>query len=482
MPDLGHTTLQAQATEALWRTFGTAQDLHDGIRDHGGPDLAEEHNIHTGTRELAAAAVRSAMDLDPSGLSRLRDLLLAALRARRGSPELRAALEAMGVKVPPHLASPPEKVLHLRVLEVGNRFEIQAINEAREIREGESRRFAPEFITSLARLKEVLAVSSTTNRGTVFQAGNRRFDKAMLKELGDDVFEFLMPPEVNRFFLDNLEKALNANTSLQVMLDVERAPSLAHIPWELAFDPRRRGHLCLGNEASLCREVDAVLTLLQPKRELRILGLVAAGDITTPGAPDDALEVDRERDLIQTALRDVSPAVQQGWCLGGTLTELRRMMRARAPGDGWSVFHFIGHGGFDEEAGEGYLLLRGAGGTVPVTADRLADILLTPGGTPQLVVLNCCSGGTTAQGKPFSSVAATLVLRGIPAVIAMQFPVSEPAALSFSRNFYEAISEGMSVQRALTQTRQALSDDFPEWVTPALFTSGGDFALVEPPA
>ena len=48
----------------------------------------------------------------------------------------------------------------------------------------------------------------------------------------------------------------------------------------------------------------------------------------------------------------------------------------------------------------------------------------------RLAVLNACEAGRTDPVDPFGGVADTLVRRGIPAVIAMQFEVSDKAAMS----------------------------------------------------
>src|SRR3712207_8645982 len=46
---------------------------------------------------------------------------------------------------------------------------------------------------------------------------------------------------------------------------------------------------------------------------------------------------------------------------------------------------------------------------------------------------------TTLFRSIFSSTAATLVRRGIPAVVAMQYEISDPAAIQFSARFYTAV-------------------------------------------
>jgi CHAT domain len=58
----------------------------------------------------------------------------------------------------------------------------------------------------------------------------------------------------------------------------------------------------------------------------------------------------------------------------------------------------------------------------------------------RLVFLNSCEGAKGSESDAFSSTAATLVRRGIPAVVAMQYEITDKAAIEFSRDFYEAVA------------------------------------------
>ncbi len=79
--------------------------------------------------------------------------------------------------------------------------------------------------------------------------------------------------------------------------------------------------------------------------------------------------------------------------------------------------------------------------------------LLTNTGGPQLVVLNACNGARSSSGDLFSSTAASLALAGVPAVLAMQFSVSDAMAVKFSGIFYDLLADGYSIQEAFAQTR-----------------------------
>jgi hypothetical protein len=90
-------------------------------------------------------------------------------------------------------------------------------------------------------------------------------------------------------------------------------------------------------------------------------------------------------------------------------------------------------------------------------------------------VLNACEGAR-APADPtrptFAGVATCLVDEGVPAVVAMQFPISDRAASAFGLGLHRALADGEDVARAVVAGRQAIRDDIPgtlQWITPALF-------------
>ena len=84
----------------------------------------------------------------------------------------------------------------------------------------------------------------------------------------------------------------------------------------------------------------------------------------------------------------------------------------------------------------------------------------------------------------FSSTAGTLVRRGTPAVVAMQYEITDDAAIEFSRDFYEALAGGIAVDEALAEARKGVALAIPgtlEWGTPVLFMRAPDGILFDIP-
>ena len=98
----------------------------------------------------------------------------------------------------------------------------------------------------------------------------------------------------------------------------------------------------------------------------------------------------------------------------------------------------------------------------------------------RLAVLNACEAGRTDPADPFAGVADTLVRRGIPAVIAMQFEVSDDAAVEFAPALYGALAAGRPVDEAVAEARKAMYTISPlEWATPVLYLRADDAHLFD---
>ena len=102
----------------------------------------------------------------------------------------------------------------------------------------------------------------------------------------------------------------------------------------------------------------------------------------------------------------------------------------------------------------------------------------------RLVVLNACDTAQASALDEFSSVAGALLRRGIPSVLAMQFPITDPAAVEFSRTLYEGLADRLPVDTAVTEARHALRITLPgtlEWGTPVLYLRSADGAIFDHP-
>jgi outer membrane protein assembly factor BamB len=299
-----------------------------------------------------------------------------------------------------------------------------------------------------------------------------------VREVGQQLFQALFTGPVYGMYRASLGVAQQRGGRLRVVLRLT-APELAALPWETLFDPETGMYLC--RHEPLVRHVPAPYTTdpVDVRAPLRILGLVAS----PRGLPP--LDVEAEKDHLAEALAEpvAQGLVEVVWVPEATW----EAVHARLLAGEWHVLHFVGHGDYDTQTDEGVLALVGADGRADlVDASRLADLLGEAQPTPQLVVLNSCSSGQAGVNDLFSGTAATLARCGISAVAAMQFTISDTAAIAFSRGFYSAIAQGRDVDEAARSGRISILG-MPrslEWVTPVLYVRGQArrlFTLTGPP-
>lgn len=293
------------------------------------------------------------------------------------------------------------------------------------------------------------------------------------RQFGQKLFDALLIGNVRSLYYESRRLAEHQQQGLRIKLMI-LPPDLVVVPWEYLYDVRSAEFVCLSRNTPLVR----YLELAQPIRNLtvtpplHILGLT----VSPIGLPQ--LDLIGEKQRIEQALSGLQDRVTLTWLVGQNWQALQQAMR-QGP---WHVLHFIGHGGFDIDANEGVILLADEEGKAqPLPAMHLGR-LLGDHESLRLVVLNACEGATSDQEDIFSSTAATLMRRGIPSVLAMQYAISDHAAIEFSHAFYGALADGSPVDAAVTDARKAMSlalPDSSEWGTPILHMRASDGRILE---
>jgi len=187
----------------------------------------------------------------------------------------------------------------------------------------------------------------------------------------------------------------------------------------------------------------------------------------------DPLDVEHEKRLVEQALRTLraSRLVELSWLEGQTWEDLQQAMW----GGPWHIFHFIGHGVFDQASDEGCIALSNEENRSRLLGARNLARLLDGHYPLRLVLLNSCEGARGSARDAFSGAAATLVRRGIPAVVAMQYEITDEAAIAFARTFYRAVANDLPVDASVAAGRTAISmDNALEWGTPVLYMRSPD--------
>jgi hypothetical protein len=298
--------------------------------------------------------------------------------------------------------------------------------------------------------------------------------EAAVQAVGIRLFDATFTGDIRTAYRTSAAVAAERGTGVQIGLRLD-APGLAALPWESLFDSETQTYLSL--KEPLVRHVPApfsppALTVTPP---LKVLGMISS----PAGLP--GLDVEAERARLEEALRPHLDAgrVELRWLDDVSWTGVHDKLLEEE----WHVLHFIGHGGYDTETDEGVLAFVGRNGRADyVPASRLADLLDEAEPTPRLVVLNSCQSGASGTLDLFSGTAAALAHSGIHAVAAMQYSISDDAAIAFARGFYKALAHGRGIDEAVRSGRigiLGLSRATLEWITPVLYLRGDDTHLFD---
>ena len=303
----------------------------------------------------------------------------------------------------------------------------------------------------------------------------RRLDPAAA---GGALFKALfLDDDVNHLFHQSLHGIGGADRSrgLRLRLRIHpRTPALHQVPWELLHRPSIGDFLALSRFTPVVRSLDvpraAVLPPFVPP--LKILFVLSQ---------DRLLRLEAELAKLKKVL-EKNPGIETGELVD---PEDPQALRAELLGGSFHVLHYMGHGSFDPESGEGSLSWGGPDCKSELRGAHLATTLKDAGAL-RLVVLNACDTAKTpaaAGSNPFAGVATALLQAGIPAVAAMQSPIGDTAAIAFSGSFYGRLALGRPVEEAIAEGRHALFSLRPhemDWAIPVLFLraarKGGLFA------
>ncbi|HEY2440520.1 MAG TPA: CHAT domain-containing protein [Solirubrobacteraceae bacterium] len=312
--------------------------------------------------------------------------------------------------------------------------------------------------------------------------GRRRVNTSAMDEarrIGGGLFTALFDGEVHALYRDTRAQARLRGRGVRITLCLSGSPDLIDVPWEYLFD--EPDFLAMSAFTPVVRYLD----LPRAHRPLLVTSPLRVLGVVSNPSEYEQLDVERERANLTRALAEVIDAgvVELRWLDRPTLGSLLRALQTET----FHALHYIGHGTYDHDADRGVLLFEDETGWARAVSGDKLGMVLHDFSSLRLAVLNACEGARTSRADPFAGVAGSLVQRDIPAVVAMQFEISDEAAIVFAGGFYTPLAAGAPVDASLAGARLAMlaerSDDI-EWGTPALFMrvpDGRIFELGKPP-
>lgn len=347
--------------------------------------------------------------------------------------------------------------------------------------------FEPPFpLEELSGLLDTLGFDIRSGRGlrdigTALNQGVSVQPERGPKEIGTALYQALFSGQVGDLYAESRGRAEAAGRGLRIKIRFDPGTSgmswVSVLPWELILRPDTEEFLGSDLLSPVVRYLEVPRSSALPdfQAPLQILVALASPIGTSP------LNLKEERRRLEKELGGRPREIETDFLENATLDGLRKKLRSRR----FHVLHFMGHGEWNASTAEGSLLLEAADGNCDLIGGSLLAYAIKGTSMPVLVVLNACNTARSAGfegASPFGGVAAALVRKGIPAVVAMQFPITDGAALSFAGALYSRIAAGDPVDTSVTEGRMAIRTSLPksmEWATPALFMRTPDGRLFE---
>lgn len=312
-------------------------------------------------------------------------------------------------------------------------------------------------------------------------------------EVGGMLFDALFRGQVLRLFTGLYDHAVepSKDTALRLRLDIdERSPEAAVVPWEFLYWRDKRLHFATNGQILMTRQLlNMDYGAIKP---LKIDGLPRVLMVIPEGS---GLNTDTERDIVKRALKsaEIEPVILEG------KVDLSRLNDELADNGPYHILHFIGHGDFEEDDGEGIGYLRfnspdDSADEVWIEHSRIQDVLQTYRDDLRLVILNACSVGQVSArqsvertGRGFVGMAPSILKAGVPAVLAMQYEIRDTIAIEFAETLYKRLTKGRWAGRiddAVNQARNAcliMDPDDRGYATSILYLRSEDGVIFIPP-
>lgn len=303
--------------------------------------------------------------------------------------------------------------------------------------------------------------------------------------LGQHLYATIFFGKVEDGFKEAREAAVARSATLRLLLRFDSAADdLAQLPWELLF--ANDAFLAAENKLVLSRSLSSEKGMV--KKISRDPPLVVQFLVTIPQTK--AYEQQREK-LIAALKRptkystSIRSEVLEKW----DQDEAAKVLRTRPYPQ---VVHVIGicrrSRSPNREGMEIYL--DDGGGPQWRSGEAVVNLFsrnwdLPPEERVRLVVLHLCEPSPLDFEATFERLAPALVRQGIPAVIAMQYPLSEEAEGRFVEQLYKGLAERQSIEEAVQGARNDLFTKFEEdrlFGSPVLYMQSVDSQLLAPAA
>lgn len=284
-----------------------------------------------------------------------------------------------------------------------------------------------------------------------------------IKKFGEQLFKAVFKEEVLTRLGVGLE-GLKQDEGLRLrLIFADDVPELAILPWEYIYYQARDRFLALYDDTPIVRylRLPKSIPLLPVKSPLRVLVMISRPINYSP------LKVEEEWTKLSEALSDLDEKnlMELERLDEATLEALQQRLQQRE----YHIFHYIGHGHFDQQTEDATLILENAEKLGYQVSSQKLGAILSSHPSLRMVIFNACDLARASQRDLFAGAAQSLVRQGIPAVIAMQFEIIDETAITFAHELYRRVADKLPIDAALAHARMAIFLKSVEWGTPVLF-------------
>lgn len=304
---------------------------------------------------------------------------------------------------------------------------------------------------------------------------NERF----LKEFGGRLYKSLFVDKIQSLFEKTDAVARISSRGVRIRLILQN-DHLAQLPWEFLYREDGNYYLSQNTNFTLSRYLD----LNQPRQRL----IKKTGDILDMlliiSNPLDTDRIDPdywEKIISQSLVEQLDDhRIKLRVVKHATYENILKELLVSPP----NIIQFVGHGHYSNADEKGYISLIGDdGNTLPLDDTAFSNIFLGSDNRLGLVVLAACESGKSNSPKGFVGIAPRIVQMGVPAVVAMQYPIMVDTAQLFIKSFYDAIAKQRPIDWATQWARNTVAIKMGlggrDFATPVLYMRANDGILFE---
>jgi CHAT domain-containing protein len=275
---------------------------------------------------------------------------------------------------------------------------------------------------------------------------NIRVNADLIRKFGSNLFNKVFSGAI----LARYQSFRRSRTRLKLIFE-KHTPDLLRIPWEFMFDGKH--FLSASPEMTMTRALKRTSSAIKEEVAGRLKTLAVVP------APVDLPELyrpraEREHVIIREFLGcpEISDKVELNFLERSSLENLKQKL----DDEEHHVLLFTTHGIYSQKGHMCYVLFEDEfGNSKRADSETMAD-LLAGHRSLRLVMLSCCHTVLAVGHRVLGELPVALLSKGVPAVIVMQYSVTDQSAVKLSGQLLRGICQGMSLDRALANARRTL--------------------------